>query len=272
MPTFGTGAPGAGVPTFSEYYDTSTTPFTPYIYSGGAWHTFGGVGSGGNATTIQGIPVSATAPTGGQVLKYNGTNWAPAAAGGGVPTVVQVGGSGSGVAGVTLGAAPTSGNLLVGFCNGGNGGNAGTGYTLLPGANNQTWASIYYKIAGAGESATQTFSSNPTSNCGQVLFEISNGGPGMYWSAEGTNSTTFTFSQVRTATPGQLVLGAVGSENTTVPTSFSNVVGGGQGSFAGAHAVGYFYTFQTSVGPCPVVVNWPSSQWNDFTLITIVGA
>jgi hypothetical protein len=38
----------------------------------------GGLG-GGNATSIQGTPVSATAPVTNQVLQYNGTNYAPAA-------------------------------------------------------------------------------------------------------------------------------------------------------------------------------------------------
>jgi len=33
-----------------------------------------------NANKIQGVTVSSTAPTTGQVLTYNGTNWAPAAA------------------------------------------------------------------------------------------------------------------------------------------------------------------------------------------------
>ena len=36
-----------------------------------------------NAQGLQGFPVSATAPLGGQVLEYNGAQWAPAAAGGG---------------------------------------------------------------------------------------------------------------------------------------------------------------------------------------------
>jgi hypothetical protein len=36
-----------------------------------------------NANKLQGVNVSATAPTSGQVLSYNGTNWAPATAGSG---------------------------------------------------------------------------------------------------------------------------------------------------------------------------------------------
>jgi hypothetical protein len=39
-------------------------------------------GGGGNATELQGVPVSATPPTNGQGLVYNGTSWVPAAAAG----------------------------------------------------------------------------------------------------------------------------------------------------------------------------------------------
>lgn len=39
------------------------------------------VGTGANATEIQGIPVSATAPTNGDVLEYNGSQWVPASGG-----------------------------------------------------------------------------------------------------------------------------------------------------------------------------------------------
>lgn len=40
-----------------------------------------------NANQLQSIAVANTAPTSGQVLTYNGTNWAPATASGGLPTV-----------------------------------------------------------------------------------------------------------------------------------------------------------------------------------------
>jgi hypothetical protein len=41
-----------------------------------------GSGGGGNATELQGVPISATPPTNGQGLVYNGTSWIPAAASG----------------------------------------------------------------------------------------------------------------------------------------------------------------------------------------------
>jgi hypothetical protein len=58
-----------------------------------------------NATEIQSVPVSATAPTTGQVLEYNGTDWIPATPSGSTnATEIQ---------GVAVSAtAPTSGQVL----------------------------------------------------------------------------------------------------------------------------------------------------------------
>jgi len=85
FPNFGAGAPGAGVPTNSPYYDTTTTPFTEYVYHAGSWHQAGVNSAGNNATSIQGVPVAVTAPSLNQILQYGGVNYAPAAppAGGG---------------------------------------------------------------------------------------------------------------------------------------------------------------------------------------------
>lgn len=52
------------------YFDTSTNPFTAYVYRNGAWHAFGAVGTI-DATSIQGIPVDATPPANGQKLIYS---------------------------------------------------------------------------------------------------------------------------------------------------------------------------------------------------------
>lgn len=50
--------------------------------------TISSSGSGsGNATDIQSVPVSSTAPTTGQVLEYNGTQWAPAISSGAPPAI-----------------------------------------------------------------------------------------------------------------------------------------------------------------------------------------
>lgn len=64
---------------FYHIIDTANTKILVKDASGNVdwtnWPTFAG---SRNADSIQGIPVSATAPTTGQALQYNGTNWIPA--------------------------------------------------------------------------------------------------------------------------------------------------------------------------------------------------
>lgn len=79
FPAFGSGAPGVTVPKDRPYYDTDTTPFTPYIYNRGAggWFVYSPPASPIDADAIQGISVSVTPPTAGNLLVYNGTEYAP---------------------------------------------------------------------------------------------------------------------------------------------------------------------------------------------------
>lgn len=79
FPVFGTGAPGVNVARDTIYFDTSTTPFTGYVYFNGGWNAFGALGAV-NATSIQGVAVDPTAPTGTQILTYNSGigKWKPA--------------------------------------------------------------------------------------------------------------------------------------------------------------------------------------------------
>ena len=64
----------------------------------------GGFSNGGNATELQGEPISTTTPTTSQVLTFNGTSWAPAAGGGGGITALtgDVTASGTGSVAATL--------------------------------------------------------------------------------------------------------------------------------------------------------------------------
>lgn len=52
IPQFGSGAPGATVPTNQLYYDTATTPYTPYVYVSGAWHKCDGPEGSGTVTSV----------------------------------------------------------------------------------------------------------------------------------------------------------------------------------------------------------------------------
>ena len=84
IPVFGTGVPGGTVPHSTLYYDTSTNPYTAYVFHAGAWHTAGALGSGGNATFIDGIAVDLTGLANGDTLIYSaGLNEFQAGAGSG---------------------------------------------------------------------------------------------------------------------------------------------------------------------------------------------
>lgn len=71
-PGFGTGAPGAHVPTTQWYFDTTGSPYLLYVYYGGAWVA---AGAGGiDAHSLQGVAVSAAAPGANTKLTYVGAN------------------------------------------------------------------------------------------------------------------------------------------------------------------------------------------------------
>ena len=216
-PIFGTGAPGGSVPHSAQYFDTSTTPYTPYIYNAGAWHiaTGGGSFGTGDATSLQGRNISAVSPTNGQVMTWDAGNslWKPAApAGGPVPTVVQSKGScnSSGYS-VTLAAPPTNGNLLVALSASQDiNPSAGAGWTKSPytiGSAAQDNAGVWYKIAGVGESATQTPSGNTGAITSVQIWELASalmGVPTLQVDLSGTGSAFNVNSQKAT---GAILLG-----------------------------------------------------------------
>jgi hypothetical protein len=67
-PTYGVGAPALGIYHLMPYYDTSTVPYTKYVFFAGGWHAAGVSGALINATQIQGINVKNAVPANGQVL------------------------------------------------------------------------------------------------------------------------------------------------------------------------------------------------------------
>jgi hypothetical protein len=95
------------------------------------------------------------------------------------PTIVQVASSVTASASITLGAAPTNGNLLV--CIAGAGGTSvGAGWTsLVNSSSGSDFSVIAYKIAGASESATQT----PLGSSSNVAMTV--------WEIHGQNATPF---------------------------------------------------------------------------------
>lgn len=106
---------------------------------------------------------------------WSGSVWA-AAAGGGAgtpPTIVQHGAENAGAQGITLGAAPTNGNLLVAMCFNGTVDSAGSGWAkYADNGSGSDYGTIYTKTAGASESATQDpLSSAPGNGC-IAMWEI----------------------------------------------------------------------------------------------------
>ena len=92
----------------------------------------GGGGGSTNATQLQGRNISATAPTSGQVLAWNGTVWIPTSAtGSGTVTSVALSG---GTTGLTTSGGPITGSGTItlggtlGVANGGTGATTLTGY------------------------------------------------------------------------------------------------------------------------------------------------
>jgi hypothetical protein len=120
------------------------------------------------------------AGTSSYVLTTNGAgadpSWtvAPGAGSAGTPpTIVQSGASTAASGSITLGAAPTNGNLLVAMCFNPTTATAGTGWTNV--ANNSSgtdFAFIVTKVAGAGESATQTPISGSPANAAIMMWEL----------------------------------------------------------------------------------------------------
>lgn len=124
----------------------------------------------GSATQFGIFKVDGTTVTAvGGVLSSSGGGAGP----GTPPTIVQSAVSTAASGSVTLGAAPTNGNLLVAICFNPSTGSPGTGWTSQAANTSGTdFAFIATKVAGAGESATQSPISGSPSSAGIVIWEI----------------------------------------------------------------------------------------------------
>lgn len=241
FPVYGTGAPGGSVPKNAQYFDTGTTPYTPYLYSAGAWHEVGGGGSSGSgdASQLQSRAISNAPPSNGDVLRWNaGTSmWEPSANTSGAPTIVQsAGNAGGSINTCTLPAPPTKGNLLICFVS--HFSNSLNANNPL-GALSHGWASYaqvngssrdgtfcLYKIVSAGDTALQTpFSS--TSDGSIAIWELSNVGGGLidaYSEQNNAAGATVWTQPITTTVANTLILSAfTNTNNTTQPTSLQSL-------------------------------------------------
>lgn len=161
------------------YYETDTT--TMFYWSGSAWVAMSAPVAANPTATAKDTAVNGVATTFMAsdsapaiqkatsslfgIVKVDGTT---ITASGGVisstglsagtpPTIVQSGISTAASASITLSSAPVNGNLLVAICFNPTNNTAGTGWTFQDNDQSGTdFCSIFTKVAGAGESATQT--------------------------------------------------------------------------------------------------------------------
>ena len=136
---FGSGAPTGAAPASTIYFDTANN-MTGYIGFSGRWKPF----SQGGAPSL--------------------------------PTVMQSGINTGNITGITLGSAPTQGNILVALVtHAANNITPGSGWTALYNGNGAVdGVSCFTKTAGAGESATQN--SNSAISSGVIaMFEVQGG-------------------------------------------------------------------------------------------------
>lgn len=236
LQVFGVGAPGVAVPHTAVYYDTGSSPYVEYTYNAGAWNITGSNTAGNNAIQLQGVGVSAVAPTNNQVLGYTGGLWTPVTAGGASPTIVQSAfNAGASISGVTLGAGPAQGNLLIGFDFSGSL-TSPAGWTRFASDNggvNSTF--LVWKVAGVGESATQALSTTNI-NAAMGIYELTNSA----WSISEYNDGNGTIRTVNASAffATGLILGVAGPEASgALPTSIT-------GATADGNATGTTYSMQ----------------------------
>lgn len=143
-----------------------------------------------NADELQGVAISASAPSSGQVLKYNGSAWAPAA---------DDTGGGGGTTGPTGPTGPTGATGPAGS-NGSNGTNGATGPAGPTGA------------AGSNGSNGATGATGPTGPTGPAGADSTVAGPTGPTGPAGSNGTNGTN-------------GADGADGATGPTGPAGVTG-----------------------------------------------
>lgn len=144
------------------------------------------------------------------------------------PTIKQTAvAAGASITGATFGGAPTSGNLLVAIVGGGIP-SPGAGWSLDSRGDNggSTESRVFYKIAGASESATQ----NPASaggNYGIAIFELSaNATPAGPVYASSTGITTLSVVIPAFKTTGLLIGAAFSDGSTNLPSGITGATGG----------------------------------------------
>lgn len=195
---------------------------------------------------------------------WDGAAWQkinPAAAVG--VSLVQTGSAaGNAITGVTLASAPVNGNLLVAFiCRGVPSANTGWEKFATDGGGS-TFTSLFFKVAGAGESATQ----NPTGGASDyaiTIFEFSAGAVPALGAAgvfQDVTATAHTVTPTAFKSTG-FFFGIVMSEATgDLPVSFSaGVVGDASAVNGTSRSIQGFHKTVAAVGDLAITANYTPS-------------
>lgn len=215
------------------------SPSTGDIYAIGPSPTGAWVGNAGSVAEWGGSSWTYTVPAIGSrvhsaadtlIYRWSGSAWS--VSGGAVrPTIVQTGVLIGNTGSITLGAAPTAGNLLIVLA---------TRWSSNVGAPSGAWATLIFdngttndgttilsRFVGSGESATQTIlGGTVASGVCATVYEIAGAAPitnhlAVYY--DETGGTTGTLS-IPVPSDNALVVGhVVGYGTTTPPTSITNV-------------------------------------------------
>jgi len=170
---------------------------------------------------------------------------------------------------ITLGAAPTQGNLLIGFLSDGTSTSIGSGWSLLrQTAQSNDNTIIVFKIAGAAESATQTPNAHTGAGGTGGIVEVSLGGiiDGNDAQVTAANTQTLTVN----AKNGGLILGAVMAVQTAVlPTSLTNATQLQAGSTGNSRGITLFKNASPALGSNSVVATYAGSTRSNMLLVAI---
>lgn len=234
-------------------------------------------------------PATPSVPTGCTALYYETDTlqafaWNPATpawvridgGGGGLtpPSIVQSGfAAGAGVlTGLTLGAAPTNGNLLVALVtNGSSGVTPSTGWNtaFLADPAGVLFSHCLWKIAGAGESATQS----PAGSLSIIgMYELANATVGPNQDFFDATSTTGTSNVTAMGTSGLIIGVCINELATPLPTGITGVTLDGSAVGSANSVRGYHKTAPTKGIAANAVTPTFAASSRIKTISTYIGA
>lgn len=208
---------------------------------------------------------------------WSGGAWVQVNTGTGGPAIVQSKATNSAnlnSSGITLNSAPTQGNLLIAFVR-----VAGL-QGLLPGTgwnswfNNQNFTSgsisVYWKVAGASESATQFPTTSTANSVGCVVYECSAGAPSATTLNVNQSGTAVAETGVMTKGGGSLLIGAViTNSNTSTPSSITGATLDGAASQGNSVSVQAFHVNSPVAGNNNITVNFGVSTVFNIGMVQI---